>query len=127
MGEPIPGQGGPFTVKEGCRCWTLRLRYEPSEDLVLTGCLLNPAEEMEVQSKVLYDVATGPDGSFIPLNSYGLHCSPVSDGDEDNVVELAIAGWDGCYDPSNVLFTVCEPLSMRWEHSFDLPLMVGAG
>lgn len=125
LGEPIPGQGGPFTVKEGCRCWTLRLRYESSEDLVLTGCLLKPAEEMEVQSKVLYDVATGPDGSFIPLNSYGLHCSPVSDGEEDNVVELAISGWDGCYDPSNVMLTVCEPLSMRWEHSFDLPLEVG--
>lgn len=125
LGEPIPGQGDPFTVKEGCRCWTLRLRYEPLEDMVLTGCLLNPAEQMEVQSKVFYDVATGPDGSFIPFNGYGFHCSPISDGEEDNIVELAIAGWDGCYDPSNVLLTICEPLSMRWEHSFDLPLVVG--
>ena len=124
LGEPIPGGGGPFTVREDTRLWTLRVRYEPSEDLVMTGCLLAPAEEMEVRSKVLYDIATGEDGTYVPLNVSGLHCDPVSYGEEDNVVEMIIEGWDGCFDPANVLLTVSEPLSMRWERSFNLPLTV---
>lgn len=124
LGEPIPGGGGPFTVKEDTRLWTLRMRYEPSEDLVMTGCLLAPAEGMEVQSKVLYDIATGEDGNHVPLNVSGFHCDPISYGEEDNVVEMLIEGWEGCFDPANVLLTVSEPLSMRWEQSFDLPLTV---
>lgn len=79
---------------------------------------------MEVQNKVLYDIATDGDGNYIPLNVKGLHCDPISYEEEDNVVEMMIEGWDGCFDPANVLLTVCEPLSMRWEQSFDLPLAV---
>lgn len=41
-------------------------------------------------------------------------------------MELVIEGWDGCFDPSHVMLTMSEPLSMRWEHSFDLPLVIGA-
>lgn len=126
LGEPSPGRGGPFTVQEGTRFWTLRMRYEPLEDLVMTGCLLAPAAEMEVESKVLDDIAIDEHGNYVPLNTSGFSCTPVSYGVEDNIVELVIEGWDGCFDPSHVLLTVSEPLSMRWEHSFDLPLAVGA-
>lgn len=126
IGEPIPGLGGPFTVQEGCRTWTLRLRYDASEDMVMTGCYLSPDEKMDRESKVLYDVAVGEDGNFVPFKTNGFGCTPVSAGEEDNIMELSIWGWDGCYDPSNVLLTIAEPLSMRWEHSFDLPLVVEA-
>lgn len=127
LGEPSPGRGGPFTVQEDTRLWTLRMRYEPLEDLVMTGCLLAPAAEMEVQGKVFYDIITDEQGNYVPLNASGLICTPVSYGEEDNIVEMVIEGHDGCFDPSHVLLTLSEPLSMRWEHSFDLPLTVGIG
>lgn len=126
MGEPIPGAGGPFTMQEGCRAWSVRLRYNPSEDLVMTSCLLAPDETMDVQKKVLDNVAVGADGSSIPFNTYGFKCDPLSYGKEDNIIELCVWGWDGCYDPANVVLTVSDPLSMRWEHSFELPLQVKA-
>lgn len=125
LGEPSPGRGGPFTVQEDTQLWTLRLRYEPAEDLVMTGCILKPAEQMEVRSKACYGIAKDGDGNDIPLDIEGFDCTPVFYGEEDNIVELVIEGWDGCFDPANVLLTVSEPLSMRWEHSFDLPLTVG--
>jgi len=124
VGAPIPGKAGPFTVQEDSRIWTLRLRYDPLEDLAMTSCLLAPAEGMEIQEKTLYGIAVDGNGNSIPFNVAGFSTGITVYGEEDNVVELTLLGWDGCFDPANVLLTVSEPLSLRWEHSFDLPLVV---
>lgn len=114
LGELI--EGSSITAEEGCRYWALKLRYESEEDLTLTSCLTSKAASA-VEEEFRQARLEGHELEKESCHVTSLTCLP-----EENCVEMLLAAWPEC--PSKVRLEVKGPLSLRWDHSFDLPLKV---
>lgn len=41
-------------------------------------------------------------------------------------MEQVITGWEGLHAPTDITFAIDGSLRLRWEHSFNLPLLAEA-